>query len=338
MKKQLLALIFSLILFISHTITAAAADIPSDVVLTDHQMYTYGEMMEDIGLLASKYPGIISVSSIGSSSYGRNIPVVIIGNPAASKKILIQSTIHAREYMCSQMTMEIIEYICSNYSSMYVNGIPYTELFSNVCFHVIPMVNPDGVEIAQRGYDGATNDATRGWLAAQVSTGAKMEKMKSNANGVDLNRNFPVGFGQAKKISNSPCFEHYPGGSAMDQAETYALAQYTARGFYAFINYHSCGRVIYYGAAINSPENAARAQTLATLLSGYNHYKLVSESGTVSIYGSFSDYVQKTYDRPSATMEIGTATPTPISQFGKIFAENKDSWGGVAFAAYMGQF
>ena len=338
MRRYLLITAFIMVLAFNNVCYVKASDIPSNVVATDHQMYSYGEMVEDITLLAEKYPGIITVSSMGASSYGRNIPVVIIGNTNASKKVLIQSTIHAREYMCTLVTMEIIEYICDNYYSKEVNGVKYSDLFANVCFHVIPMVNPDGVEIAQRGYDGATNDGTKGWLKAQVASGAKMGRIKSNANGVDLNRNFPVGFGQGKKINTSPCFEFYPGASAMDQAETYELAQYTSKGFYAFINYHSCGQVIYYGTIVNTPENAARSQALATLLSSYNRYKLDYDPQTSCINGSFADYVQKTYDRPSATLEIGTVSPTPISQFKKIFNGNKDSWGGVAYAVYMGQF
>ncbi|MBE5829084.1 MAG: hypothetical protein E7305_06440 [Butyrivibrio sp.] len=338
MRKYLIAGLIFFTIILTNASWVKAVDIPGNVVATDHQMYTYAEMIEDINLLASKYPGIISVTSMGTSSYGRNIPAVIIGNPNASKKVLVQSTIHAREYMCTQVTMEIAEYICDNYYSKDVNGILYSELFSNVCFHLIPMVNPDGVEISQRGYDGATNDATKGWLKSQVAVGAKMARIKSNANGVDLNRNFPVGFGTDKDQKLSPCFELYPGATALDQAETYKLSQYTSKGFYAFINYHSCGQIIYYGSAVNTPENAARSQALAGILSGYNRYKLVYEPQTKPAYGSFSDYVQKTYDRPSATMEIGTVTPTPISQFKKIFDANKDSWGGVAYAIYSGQF
>ncbi len=338
MRRYLLLTLLVIVLFFNNVCHIKASEFPPDVVITDHQMYTYGEMVDDIGILAAKYPGIITVSSMGTSSYGRNIPAVIIGNTNSSNKVLIQSTIHAREYICTLLTMEIIEYICDNYYSMEVNGIKYADLFSNVCFHIIPMVNPDGVEIAQRGYDGATSEASKEWLRSQVASGFQLERIKSNANGVDLNRNFPVGFGNAKKINFSPCFEFYPGGGPMDQAETCCLAQYSGRGFYAFINYHSCGQVIYYGAMLNTPENAVRAQTLASVLAGYNGYRLDYETYGNNIDGSFSDYVQNAYGRPSATVEIGTSSPTPISQFGNIFNANKDSWGGVAYAVYMGQF
>lgn len=338
MKKCLISFLLIIIILGANSRDVEAGDYPQNIVATDHQLYTYGEMIEDISLLVSKYPDIVSLSTIGNSSYGRNIPVVIIGNVNAPKKVLIQSTIHAREYMCSLMTMEIIEYICDNYYSKSVNGISYSDLFSNVCFHVIPMMNPDGVEIAQRGYNGAVSDSMKGWLKQQVAKGSKMERIKSNANGVDLNRNFPVGFGNGKTLKSSPCFENFPGNAPMDQAETSQLATYASKGFYAFINYHSCGQVIYYGTVANTPENEAKAQALAALMSSYNHYKLDHDEADRRVNGSFADYIQMTTNRPSVTLEIGTKAPVPIGQFKKIFNGNKDSWAAVAYAVNMGQF
>ena len=315
-----------------------AAEYPDKIVATDHQAYSYGEMMEDIGQLCGKYPGILTRGSVGQSSYGRDIPVVIIGNPEAGKKVLVQATIHAREYMCTQFAMDTIEYICDNYYSANVNGIGYSELFSNVCFHVVPMVNPDGVEIALRGCDGANNEDTRNWIRSQEAAGYKMTKIKSNANGVDLNRNFPIGFGMGKKKSEGPCFEYYCGEAPLNQSESSALASYSSGGFYAYTNYHSSGNIIYYGTPINTAENASRSQALASVLHGYNAYRLIYDNESGTGYGSFGDYVQAEFDRPSATVEIGTANSVPIGQYVGIFSKNRESWGGVAFAIYAGQF
>ncbi len=85
-------------------------------------------------------------------------------------------------------------------------------------------------------------------------------------------------------------------------------------------------------------ENAARSQALASVLHGYNAYRLIYDDESGTGYGSFGDYVQSAFDRPSATVEIGTANPVPIGQYSTIFSRNKDSWGGVAFAIYTGQF
>ncbi len=337
-KKLLTGALLAAILTAFIPIKVLASDYPDNIVSTDHQTYSYAEMMEDISMLCGKYPGILSRGSVGLSSYGRDIPVIIIGNPDASKKVMIQATIHAREYMCTQFVMGTVEYICKNYYSANVNGTGYSELFSNVCFHVVPMVNPDGVEIAQRGCDGAKNEDTKNWIRSQEAAGFTQAKIKSNANGVDLNRNFPTGFGMGKKKSATPCFEYYCGETPLNQSESSALASYSSKGFYAFINYHSSGNIIYYGTPINSAENASRSQALASVLHGYNSYRLIYDDESGTGYGSFGDYVQAAFDRPSATVEIGTANPVPISQYGGIFKSNRDSWGGVAYAIYTCQF
>ncbi len=279
-----------------------------NVVDTSHQKYTYDEMIEDINALCSSF-SYLTYSSIGTSVNQKIIPVLILGNPNAEKKILVQASIHSREYMSTQLVMKIVEYICNNYYSLSVNGTSYEDLFNKVCIHIIPMVNPDGVTYAQ------TTDS----------------QYKANINGVDLNRNFPTGFGNKQD-------EFYGGASPLDQPESKALADYSAKGFYAFVNYHSSGNIIYYGAPINTIENANRAKSLATILNGYNKYNMVYDNLNNMAYGSFGDYVQATYNRPSATIEIGTSNPVPLKQFNKIFKANKDSWGGVLYAIVNGQF
>lgn len=279
-----------------------------DVVDTSHQKYTYEEMIEDINALCENFP-YLKQSSIGTSVNGKTIPVLILGNEKAEKKILIQASIHSREYMTSQLTMKIVEYICNNYNELEVNKVKYSTLLDKICIHIIPMVNPDGVTYAQ-----TTNS-----------------QYKANINGVDLNRNFPTGFGNKQD-------EFFGGDAPLDQPESKALADYSAKGFYAFINYHSSGNIIYYGAPINTEENAKRAKTLANILNGYNKYKMVYDNTNNLAYGSFGDYVQSTFNRPSATVEIGTKNPVPIKQFNNIYNLNKDSWGGVLYAIDNSQF
>ena len=48
------------------------------IVDTSEHIYSYMEMMEDIGLLGAKYPDLIQVSSIGTSLDNRMIFQIII--------------------------------------------------------------------------------------------------------------------------------------------------------------------------------------------------------------------------------------------------------------------
>ena len=71
----------------------------SNPVVNPVDKYSYSQMVNDISALASRYPGTVTVKSIGKSADGRDIYDVIVGNPNASKKILFQGAIHAREYI-----------------------------------------------------------------------------------------------------------------------------------------------------------------------------------------------------------------------------------------------
>ena len=126
-------------------------------------------MKKDIKELESMYSNYCEVTVIGKSVQGRNIYDVAIGNPDADQSLLVVSTLHAREYICSAVMMKEIEYYLENYNGSIGNMTP-TNTLKNMQIHYIVMANPDGVTISQ------TKHAT--W--------------KSNGRGVDLNRNFPT--------------------------------------------------------------------------------------------------------------------------------------------------
>ena len=72
----------------------------SDPVVKPVDKYSYEQMEYDISALAARYGNRMTINVIGQSLDGRNIYDIIIGNPAAPKKILFQGAIHARELYC----------------------------------------------------------------------------------------------------------------------------------------------------------------------------------------------------------------------------------------------
>ena len=100
-------------------------------------IYTYDIMMTDIGALAAKYQDIIEVETLGTSAAGKAIPVLLLGSKTAEKHVFIQASIHGREHMTSLLVMALSEAWLEKGTS------------EDVCFHVAPMVNPDGVSISQ---------------------------------------------------------------------------------------------------------------------------------------------------------------------------------------------
>ncbi|MBR5115874.1 MAG: hypothetical protein IK096_02295, partial [Lachnospiraceae bacterium] len=261
--------------------TAQAGELPANVVQTDHQAYSYDEMREDILTLCAKYPSLLSWQSAGTTGQGREILKLRLGNPGAPHRVMIQSAIHAREYMTSQLTMEIIEYICDNYDALNCNGVPYSTLFNDTCFVILPMVNPDGVMISQLGAAGATKQYTKDWLALVQSMGGNPVQIKSNGSGVDLNRNFAQGFGQATPSRPTPWLYNYSGPSPLSESESRVLADVArSENFSCHINYHSAGNAMYYGSILSNAATLARTVTLYQTLKGYNGYKVIPIEST----------------------------------------------------------
>lgn len=314
-----------------------AGEIPANVVQTDHQAYSYDEMLEDVQLLCAKYPSLLSWQSIGTTGQGRAILKLRLGNPAAPHRVMIQSAIHAREYMTSQLTMEIVEYICDNYDTLNCNGVPYSTLLTDTCFVILPMANPDGVMISQQGAAGATQQYTKDWLALVQSLGGNFIQIKSNGSGVDINRNFAQGFGQGTPSKPFPWLYNYAGPSPLSESETRALVD-TARSenFSCHLNYHSAGNAMYYGSILSNAATLNRTTVLYQTLKGYNGYKVIPIKATDKATGSFADFVTAEFQRPTVTVEIGKKNPVPIGEFDGIYKKNRDTWGAVAFMLYMG--
>lgn len=310
--------------------TANAAESGADQTVQLSSMYSYDEMEGDILDLIEEYPEIISAENTAQTALGRDITVVVLGNRSAAHNIMVQSSIHAREYLCTQMTMGMIEY----YASRYDTDPEVQKMLDNTCFYIVPMSNPDGVSIAQYGSaSAAASKATQSFIKA---TGHNTS-WKSNAMGVDLNRNFDIGWAAINQGVYSPSYEKYKGTSANSEAETKMLvALASARPYDAFISYHMKGGIIYYDEPGNTAENSAASKLLAQTISSSNGYKLhnlkadITTSGSV-VQGGFNDWVQIALNKPGVTVEVGNSLPPQAQKIMKsIFNQNKGSWLKVA--------
>lgn len=319
----------------SATAPGAKKDYPI-VVSTDHQKYSYDELMEDLRLLAKQYPNCLALETKGKTGEDRTLPIVYLGNKGAKKKVMVTAAIHAREYMTAQLTMAMLENYARNYETGSYQGTTYAQLFDSVCFVVMPLLNPDGVEIAQRGREGVVTEEAKQWVDAQLRGGAKADQIKANARGVDLNRNFAYGFGKDPHRVARKSFDHYNGPKAYSEPETVLMKEVADRHPYVcFLNYHTHGNLLYYGckdAALSAVN--AQALVLARIIEGATGYKPHAEVDPA--YGSWADEVESVYHRPSVTVEIGSRNPVPIAEFKSIYERNYNVWACLAKAIIKG--
>ena len=308
------------------------------IVQTTEQIYSYFEMEEDIARFYATAPtGVFSYRSLGKTGQGRNLYLMVLGNPYASNKILISASIHAREYMASQLVMRMAEHYLEYYDNGSIAGIKYCELFNNTCFYILPMMNPDGISLVQFGTASLKDDVLKEFYS--VFTAKQLSQLKANASGVDLNRNFPYGFGGGEDISPLPGLFNYPGLVPLSEKESKVMASLVdSEKFKACINYHTQGRVVYYGQYDNTPQTAIKAFQMAYMVHQLTGYK-PENKGIPGGSGSFANYFQTVQDAPSVTIEIGSGgSPVAIDQFDGIFNENLAIWGIIAYYIHEGMF
>ncbi|NOU48915.1 MAG: T9SS type A sorting domain-containing protein [Bacteroidales bacterium] len=130
---------------------------------------TYSAFVAMMNSFQSDYPALCSIHSIATLQSGHQLLVAQINNGTSAGKpqFLYSSTIHGDETTGYILTLRLIDYLLSNYGT----NDEVTNIVDNTDIWICPLANPDGTYYFN---DNTVNGATRG-----------------NANGVDLNRNYP---------------------------------------------------------------------------------------------------------------------------------------------------
>lgn len=245
--------------------------------------------------------------SIGKTVNGKNIWCFVLGdNP--NKKIIIQGSVHAREYLTALMMIRQIEYL----KNFYIDGTIY----------FVPLVNVDAVQLVTDGID-KFSKKTQNKIKSFCDID-KVKLFKANINGVDLNTNFDANFGGGKCNIIIPSYQNFIGKFAHDQPETQALVKLTnIINPHLTISYHLKGEVIYYGFDGQSSIERFRDNKIVDVLSRYTSYKKVLTKASA---GGYKDYCIVHYGVPSFTIEIGKdkfSHPFPDDQLDYVFNQNK---------------
>lgn len=285
---------------------------------------TSGMQAQRLERLKRRYP-FVYTRELTKTAGGRSICAVQLG--LGDTKVLLTGGHHANEYITSMLCWELIEgYMEAVERGGSFGGKNAAALFENAMLYVVPMVNPDGIDLVT----GAITPDEPEYRAARAIAADYPELpfpsgWKANLQGVDLNLNFPAGWERARQIKASrgygaPAPRDYPGERPLDQPETSALAAYTCCIRPELVlAYHTQGSVIYHtydGVCLPCADALARELAAA---SGYALEPVPPESANAG----FKDWFLERFRRPGFTVEAGLGeNPLPLSQLDEMYARN----------------
>ncbi len=284
--------------------------------------YDYDKLINDIETL--KEFKNLTVEIIGKSVLGKNIFSLKLG--CGKKHIIYVGTHHALEWISTSLLMKF-SYTLLRYSQDSNRYLSYNikELLNKVTFHIIPLLNPDGVDIINKKI------TDRNLLDKLIEWNKDDDfslTWQANANGVDLNHNYDAGFHKAKALEykynvTGPANSRYGGLYPESEPEVKALCNYIRNNsFSLLIAYHSQGEVIYYDYNKKVPPFAKK---LGKILSQKTGYTLDNTEGIAS-YGGCKDWFIDKFNKPAYTVELGKGkNPLSFSQFDKIYNDNIES-------------
>uniref|UniRef100_A0A8D1VQK9 Peptidase M14 domain-containing protein n=1 Tax=Sus scrofa TaxID=9823 RepID=A0A8D1VQK9_PIG len=136
--------------------------------------HRYDDLVRTLYKVHNECPYITRVYSIGRSVKGRHLYVLEFSDYPGNHEPLepevkYVGNMHGNEVLGRELLLQLSEFLCEEFRN---GNQRIVRLVESTRIHILPSMNPDGYEVAGRNISG--------YLIG-----------RNNANGVDLNRNFP---------------------------------------------------------------------------------------------------------------------------------------------------
>ena len=274
--------------------------------------------------IAEKYP-FTKLEEVGVTDFQRPIWMLTIGT--GKRHVLFTAAHHANEWITALVLLKYAEDLAD---AIQKGGILFgqraKEMAEAVMIHIIPLVNPDGVDLVTGAL---TPESAQYQLAREMAQKYPAipfpEGWKANLLGVDLNLNYPAGWLQAREIKfaqgyTSPGPRDYVGRAPLDQMESRALADLTEKlDPDLVLAYHSQGKEIYWQFRNYDVPGTKELGEVMARVSGYT----LADTPYESSFAGYKDWFIQNFRRPGYTVEVGMGeNPLPLSQFPEIYRDN----------------
>ncbi|MBI4722836.1 MAG: hypothetical protein HY769_07580 [Candidatus Stahlbacteria bacterium] len=270
--------------------------------------HTYQEVVKELDSIATLYPNITYLDSIGIS-HTDSLPIWAIkisANPQIEEDepaILYNGTHHAEELLGTEICMHMINDLVTRY------GIDpkVTRWIDSLEIWIVPIVNPDGREIVTSGLDTIWRKNTH-----DNNHNGTFER---DSDGVDLNRNYDFNWNDGDA---NPLSEYYRGDAPFSELETQAIRNLSLAQHFVFdVCYHSARtgikEVIYYPwrwdmtFSPDHPTIKPIADSMAKLITNERATgSYAAIFGTIGDGGSARDWFYGTQGTISFTAEVCT--------------------------------
>ena len=264
--------------------------------------------------LGNEYP-ILTRTSLARSVLGREIPLIRLGE--GDVHVLYVGAHHGAEGMTAAFLLRFLsEFLSAHRAGRSVEGIDPVFLLTVRTLWIVPALNPDGVELVERGL------ASAGFLSdriRQMNGGSDdTSTWQANARGVDLNHNYDAGFRAYKGVESSLGIlggapTRYSGEYPESEPETAALARFVRSVPLSLIlSLHTQGREIYFTSGGRALAGQAAVAARFASMTGY---RAATPTGAAA-YGGLSDWAVGRMGIPAFTVECGEGkNPLPEAAF-----------------------
>lgn len=285
----------------------------------NEQEITYESMLKIITDISKDNPKFM-LTTIGKSLMGRDIPAIKVGE--GIHKVLYVGTHHSCERITTSLLLKFmyeLNIFFKNESKEYSIDSKY--ILRSRCLYFVPMLNPDGVELA---VNGLTPDNVIASRLEQICPDKDFSKWQANGRGVDLNHNYDAGFSEYREYAesigiSSPGKTKYPGVEPLSEPETKSLVSFirALEPFDAVYSFHTQGEEIYASYNGKYPMGGMEIGKALERLCGY---KLTEPGEKSASFSGLKDWYIKEFNSPAFTIECGRGTnPLPPNDLNDIY-------------------